>query len=49
MYFLNNAEIVKRQKLPSDTKKDRSPAKKEVLQVTKLGSEEDKKKKCCNS
>lgn len=49
MYFLNNVEIVKRQKLPSDSKKDRSPAKKEVLQVTKLGSEEDKKKKCCNS
>lgn len=49
MYLLDNVEIVKRQKLPSDSKKDRSPAKKEVLQVTKLGAEEDKKKKCCNS
>lgn len=41
-------EIVNRQKLPGNDKKDKQ-VKKDVLQVTKISPEEDKKKRCCNS
>lgn len=38
-------EIVKRQKISEN--KTKSPTKKEVLQVTKITTDEERKKNCC--
>jgi hypothetical protein len=48
MYPIFKVEILNRQKLTGNDKKDKS-LKKDVLQVTKITPNEDKKKKCCSS
>lgn len=46
MYLSDNLEILKRQKVADP--KVKSPAKREILQMTKLKADTDKpKRKCC--